>query len=371
MIQINFKIKTLIKIITIPIFFIINIFFVLPLFTIVNIYYPIFKLLYGKSKRFSTENITPEHKKEIKSCIESFANKFKIKDNEEKQKFYKAIDKLSKLEPSYSYIIKDKQYCYQGIRYILHIIELAKNGIIALENTNKEDSISYYEEGKNSTIDKLLEEFTKKLEIKSKKNKQYIKASINETKLKRLLIRMKRPNTKLFFNFYLTIFTIYPLEDLKIKKKDEDAFELAESMLEFLSLGHATPGQIYKSVAIQIYYLYKNSDINRVDLLDTISDLISLSFQTEERYNNFNNIDQEPYIKNLVNKFPIFECNNDKSLKQHNKIRRIFIYKSPYLPSFFPIFIKKILVNKIIKKPFPYYHNNALLTFFGFFSAKV
>ena len=348
-----------------------NVFFILPLFAIINIYYPIFKLLYGKSKRFSMENITPEHKIEIENCIINFADKFKIKEDDEKQKFYKAIEKLSKLETSYSYIVKDKQYCYQNIRYVLHIIELARDGITALENTNKEDSISYYEEGKNSTVNKLLEEFTKELEEKSKKKKKFLKTSINETKLKRLLVRMKRPNSKLFFNFYLTIFTFYPLEDLKVKKKDEDAFELTKSMFEFLSLGHATTGQIHKSVAIQIYYLYKEKNIERNELLDIIGDLISMSFQTDSPYTNFNKIDQEPYIKNLVGKFPVFECDNDKSFKQHNKVKKIFIYKSPYLPPIFPLYLKKTIVNKIITKPIDYYRKNAFLTFFGLFSAKV
>lgn len=359
------------KIITFPIIILTNVFFVLPLFAIVNIYYPIFKLLSGKSRHFFTEKIALEHEKGIQSCIENFAKKFKIKDDEEKQRFYKAINKLSKLETSYSYIVKDNQYCYFTIRYILHIIELAKDGITSLENTNKEDSISYYEEGKNSTLTKLLAEFEKELNEKSKKKKKYLKTSINETKLKRLLTRMKKPNSRLFFNFYLTIFSLYQLEDLKVKNKDEDAFELAKSMLEFLSLGYATPGQIHKSVAIQIYYLYKEKDIETSELQDIIGDLISMSFQTKTPYENFNNIDQEPYIKNLVDKFPVFSCNNDKSFKQHNKVKKIFIYKSPYLPPIFPIFLKKIIVNKIITKPIDYYRKNALLVFFGLFSAKV
>lgn len=359
------------KLIIIPINLFLYIFLILIPLAITNIFYPVFKLLSGKSKRFLVKNLTDKHEKEIENCIMNFADKFKIKDEEEKQKFYNAIEKLSKLETSYSYIVKDNKYCYSLIRYVLQIIELAKSGITALENTNKEDSISYYEEGKNSTVNKLLEEFTKELEENSKKKKKYLKTSINETKLKRLLIRMKKTNTKLFFNFYLTIFTFYPLENLKVKKKDEDAFELTKSMLEFLSLGHATPGQIHKSVAIQIYYLYKEKDIGTSELKDIIGDLISMCFQTEMPYQNFNNIDQDPYIKNLIGKFPVFECNNDESLKQHNKVKKIFIYKSPYLPSIFPFFLKKLIVNKIIKKPLPYYQNNALLTFFGLFSAKV
>jgi len=360
----------LIKIITIPIKIFSYIFLILLPLAILNIFYPVFKLLSNKSKRFFVENITPEHEKEIEKGIVNFANKFKIEDEEEKQKFYKAIKKLSKFETSYSYIVKDNQYCYFTIRYILHIIELAKDGITSLENTNKEDSVSYYEEGRNSTLDKLLEEFKKELNEKSKKKKKYLKISINETKLKRLLIRMKKPNSRLFFNFYLTIFSLYKLEDLKIKNKDEDYFELAKSMLEFLSLGYATPGQIYKSVAIQIYYLYKEKDIGTSELQDIIGDLISMSFQTKTPYENFNNIDQEPYIKNLVGKFPVFSCNNDKSFKQHNKVKKIFIYKSPYLPPIFPLFLKKIIVNKIITKPIDYYRKNALIIFFGLFSAK-
>jgi len=344
-----------------------NILFLLPLFTIINIYYPIFKLLYGKSKRFSLSEIPKEHQKEIEQTLEKFATKFKVEDN---QKFYKIIDELSLIENSYFYIIKDKQYCYQKIRYIFNIIELAKDSLDSLAKVNKDNkAVAYYENTKNSSIDDLLEEFQKELEAKGHK-KKYLKQSINETRLKKLLVRMKKPNSRLFFNFYLTIFSFYSLEDIKVSNKDEDAFELTKDMLNFLSLGHATPSQIQKSVAIQIYYLYKDK-IDRTKLLETIGELIDLCFQTKEPYTNFNNIDQEPYIKNLVDKFPIFECNNDLAFKQQTKTKKIFIYKSPYLPSFFPLFFKKYFINKIITKPLPYYQKNAFLIFFGLFSAKV
>lgn len=347
------------------------IFFIIPIMFIGEFFYPIIDLLFGKSKRFHIDNASDEHKQQIKVCIESFANKFEIKEDDEKQKFYDAIEKLSKLDFSYSYIVKDKQYCYSIPRYVLHIIELGKDAIKALEKANQETSISYYEEGKNSTLDKLLAEYTKRLNEKSVKKKLHLKSSINEIKIKRLLAKMKKPNTSLFFNFYLTIFSLYSLNDLKVKKKDEDAFELAKDMLEFLSLGHATAGQIRKSVAIQIYYLYKEKNIKDDDLKDIISDLISMSFQTDEPYTNFNNINQSPYIKNLIGKFPLFECNNDEALKQYNKVKRIFIYKSPYFPRFFPLFFKKYLVNKFIHKPLPYYQKNSILTFFGLFPAKI
>ncbi len=356
------------KIIYILIVFLTNILFVLPLFLILNLSYPVFKLLYNKFKLFSINHITPELKREMHSTIKSFSYRFQIED---KQKFYDLIEKFIKYEQSYVYDMKNEHYCYQRIRYSFRIIELAQEGIYKLSQVNKDNkTIAFYENRKNSSIDELIKEFTLELEAKGHK-KKHIRQAVNETKLKRLLSRMKKPNSKLFFNFYLTVLSLYSLDDLKArtKEKNRDALELAKSMFEFLSVGHATSNQINKSVAIQLYYYYKDA-INKEELQKMIGELIDLCLHTETPYMNFNNIDQEPYIKNIVDKFPIFECSNDLALKQNYKAKRFFIHKNPFLPSFLPLILKKYLINKFITKPIQYYQKNAVLTFFGFTPIK-
>ncbi len=335
--------------------------------SILNIYYPVMKLVSGKSKKFNIYNITDKEKEDINISINIFADKFNIID-EYKDEFFSIINKLSKYENYYSYINKDQHFCYSNIRYVFNIIELAKDAIKALENVDKDNkSIAYYENSKSSSIDNLINEYTKELNSNNYK-KRYLKQSINEIKLKRILTRMKNKNHRLFFNFYLTIFSIYPIKYLKMPKEDQDIFNLIKDFIDFLSLGYATKKQIHKSVAIQIYYLYKNKFNNEKDLFDLIGNLIDLCFQTDKPYKNFNHIDKEPYIKNLVLKFPVFECNSFYTLKQQEKVRKIFMHKTIFaLPKFFPHFLKQYFVNKFIQKPIKFYQDNTFITFFGIF----
>ena len=167
------------------------------------------------------------------------------------------------------------------------------------------------------------------------------------------------------------MFTLYPIEKMrsKISKEDMDIFEFMINVFNFYSIGHATPNQIYKSVAIQIYKYYQN-DFTKDELEKMIGELIDLCFQTDSPYTNFNNIDQEPYIKNLVASFPLFECNNDLSLKQYTKVKRFFLAKNLLIPRWVPKFLQRFIINRYIQKPLQYYQRHAFLTFFGFMQRK-
>lgn len=347
----------------------INTIIVLPIFTIINFKYPIFKLLFSKFYLLNLQKITQEVKENLDLTIRNFADDFHI-DAEHQERFFKLIQKFATVEKTYVYDILEKEYCYARIRYAFRIIELAKYALFELNRISKNNkTIGYYEDTKYSSVDALIKEFQDKLEATGHE-KISLKQARREIQIKRLLAKMKK-NNRLFFNFYLTMFTLFPIENMrsKISKEDMDIFEFMLNAFNFYSIGHATPNQIYKSVAIQIYKYYQD-DFLKDELELMIGDLIDLCFQTDSPYTNFNNIDQEPYIKNLIAQFPLFECNNNLAKEQTIKTKRFYVAKNLLLPRFFPYFLKRFIVDKYIQKPLPYYQKYALLTFFGFMQKK-
>jgi len=218
-------------------------------------------------------------------------------------------------------------------------------------------------------MDNLIEEYNTYL---SKKGHEKIsfKSAKKEIKFKRLLARLKK-NKTLFFNFYLTIFTLYPMDKktLKVKKEEEDIFELMQNMFEFYRVGHATPKQIQKSVSIILFNIYKK-DIKEIELKEIIGKIIDYAFNTDTPYKNFNNIEQEAYIKNIVFNFPIFDSNTQLTNKQNITMQRYLLSNNQYIHKLIPKFIKKFFINKYIIKPLPFYLNNSLLTFFGIMQKK-
>lgn len=348
---------------------IVNIIFIFPFYTIINIKYPIFKLLYGKFKLFNLITVSPEHQDNINLTIRNFADDFQI-DEEHQERFFKLIQKFAKVEQTYVYDILEKEYCYLRIRYIFHIIQLAQYALVALAQVTKDNKkVCYYENKKYSSIEELIEELQNKLDAKGH-DQIHIKEARREVQIRRLLAKMKKYN-RLFFNFYLTIFTLFPIENMrsKISQKYMDIFNLMIALFDFYSVGHATPNQIYKSVAIQLYKYYLN-DFTKEDLEKMIGELIELCFHLDKEYTNFNQIDQEPYIKNLIGYFPLFECDNNQAKEQFVKVKRYFFAKNLILPRFFPASIRQWTVTKYIQKPLPYYQKYALLTFFGFMQKK-
>lgn len=348
---------------------ILNITILLPFFTIINFKYPIFKFLFGKFQLFNLKKITSDHQNDIDQTIKNFADDFQI-DAEHQERFFALIQKFATVEQTYVYDLLEKEYCYLRIRYIFHIIELAHDAIIALANVTKENKkVCYYENRRYSSIEELIEELQAKLDNQGH-DRIYTKQARREIQLKRLLAKMKK-HKRLFFNFYLTIFTLFPPENMqsKISEKDMDIFNLMIALFDFYSVGHATQNQIYKSVTIQLYKYYQD-DFTQEELEKMIGELIELCFYLDKEYTNFNQIDQEPYIKNVVAKFPLFECNNDLAKEQFIKVKRYFFAKNLILPEFFPAFMRHWIVTKYIQKPLQYYQKYAFMTFFGFMQKK-
>ena len=335
----------------------------------INLFYPVISLLFNKYLQYSINNINEEDIDNINKTINDSINRLSI-DKIYQYDFIKLIKILSKYEKSYIKEIKTNQLCYLQIRYVFRILELAQEAILKLNEVNSNNrKVSYYENTKSSSMDNLIEEYNIHL-AKKGHEKISFKSAKKEIKFKRLLAKIKK-NKTLFFNFYLTIFTLYPIDKktLKVKKDEEDIFELIQTMFEFYRVGHSTSKQIQKSVSIIIFNIYKK-DIKESELKDIIGKIIDYTFNTDTPYKNFNNIEQEPYIKNIVFNFPIFDCNTNLANKQNITMKRYLLSDNQYINKLIPKFIKKIFINKYIIKPLPFYLNNSLLTFFGIMQKK-
>lgn len=336
---------------------------------IINLFYPIINLLFNKYLQYSINNINEENIDNINKTISNSINKLNI-DKIYQDDFIKLIEILSKYEKSYVKEIKTNQLCYLQIRYVFRILELAQEAILKMNEVNTNNrKVSYYENTKYSSMDNLIEEYNIYLTKKGHEKISFISAK-KEIKLKRLLAKLKK-NRTLFFNFYLTIFTLYPVtkETLKLKKDEEDIYELFQTMFEFYRVGHTTSKQIHKSVSIILFDIYKK-DIQESELKDIIGKIIDYTFNTDTPYKNFNNIEQEPYIRNIVFNFPIFDCNTTLANKQNITMKRFLLSDNQYINKLIPKFIKRFIINKYIIKPLPFYLKNSVLTFFGIMQRK-
>ena len=332
-------------------------------------YFSIYDILYNKFRIANINNITQEEQHNIKETYKYFAEQFEIEELY-KDQFFDTLEKLSLKDISYVEDIKTQQLSHLNIRYVFYIIQNAKDAIEEINKVNKDNKkVSYYENSKYSSLDKLINEFEQSLKVLG--HHQLIFSSCKRIFKVRKIIAKLRKNNDLFFSYYLTMFAIYPFNRLKIKEDEKDIFEFVSNLFEFYSIGHATEGHIHKSVAIQIYYFYKDKNLfTHKELKDFISVLIDLCFKTSKEFKNFNNIDQEPYIKTLVHKFPVFECNNDLSNKQLEVTRRFLYNKNLLLPKIFPKSTIQYLISKYIIKPISFYRYHSLLTFFGFMPRK-
>lgn len=343
--------------------FIINFVFLFPILIIVNLYFPILNKYIKKFRVYKINNLTKEDEKKLNSSIAISEKNFKIEKDFIK-KFNESLKPFIKKEKYIVQDIKTNEYNYLKLRYAFRIIEQAKEAIIKLEEVSKNNrKVSYYESGKNSNLDKLIEEYSKQLNEQEHK-KLMLFMSKKEIRFKRVIAKLQKQKS-LFFNFYLTLFTLNPMEELKIKKEDKEIFEMMKSLYNFYRVGHATNDQIYKSVTIQLFYFYRN-DFEKEELKTYIGDLITSSFCLNYNYQNFNNIrEQPPYIKNLIYNFPLFECNTEQENKQKKVIYSAFVLSNKIFPKYIPKFIRKYLFKKYITNLLSFYQQNDTLNFFG------
>ncbi|EDZ61327.1 hypothetical protein SMGD1_2531 [Sulfurimonas gotlandica GD1] len=370
----NKILKIIIKLFNVSLRFIVF----LPIIIIISIISTSLFNIFFQNKHYKLkEDINEEDTKEIKDKWLSSANKYNVIE-EYKNTYLETLEYFSRFEKEVIFDKEKNNPQYKNIQYIFHIISLAKEAIKHLEEVTADDKkVAYFESNKNSSIDDLIQHYINKLEAKNE-DKISTKAARNEIRLRKFIIKLKKHNT-LFMNFYLMLFTIYPISNLNIKKEDKDYIEALEDIYEFVRIGHATRSQIHKSVAIQIYKLYEDniSKINLpeyttdTELKNQIGKLIDFIFQTEKPYKNFNNIEQEGYVKNIVYTFPVFECDNYLSKRQVRRFKFYFSTKNSLVPKYIPKFIRKVALDKTLKEPLSFYQKSVFVTLFGLFRKKI
>lgn len=329
--------------------------------------YPINTHLFKMKQIKNVDQLTKDEKNQLEDCYENIYEKFNVEKGH-KTGFLESLNYFASLDTRVIYDPKYDQLCPINLEYIFILFVQALEGLKLLDSVSKDDkSIAYYEA--SSKIDDLVKIYKDRL---SAKNEQelLLKATKNEFRLKKWIAHMRKIH-HLFFNMYLLFLTLFPPDKFKMNKKDRELLPLMINLFTFYRLGHATPKQIHKSMAIQIYKLYEKHDNVKIDQLkDRIGDLIDYVMHTDTPYKNFNDIDQEPYIKNIVHDFLVFDCNTDTSRHQVKSFKRYFVSKNTLYPWWLPKVIRTIFFNKLLDEPLAMYRRMAFITFFGFLSKK-
>lgn len=349
----------------------------LPILLLIAFALPwLFKILF-QNKYFKPVNeVTNEEEQNIKDSWLTYTDQFNIHDDE--NNFIETLNYFKQFDINIIYDENKNNPAYPNVYYILDLISLANEAIEHLEQVTADDKkVAYYESNAKASLDDLIKLYIDKLNA-TNENKLSTLVAKREMQLKKHIVKLKK-HDPLFTNFYLMLFVLYPISNFKFKKDEEQYIELLQDMFEFFRIGHATKPQICKSVAIQIYKFYERN-ISKVDregkttdkeLKEQIGKLIDLSLHTEKPYVNFNNIDEEPYIKNIVYNFPLFECDTKLANKQIRRFKFYFTGKNKLTPKYLPRFIRKFFLNKFVKTPYSFYGSSRFVTLFGLYQRKI
>ena len=267
----------------IPIKFIFNLLWIVPIYII----YPrLFHILFQNKHYKLKEDLTTEDLKNIHLDWQQYAQKFQVADDY-RAEYQDVLSYFQKFDTIAIFDENKQNPQYKNLKFVFHILDLAKEAITHLDKVTKDNKkLAYYESSKNASLNNLIEHFTKKLTAKNE-NKISTKQAKMEVRIKRYIAKLKKHDS-LFINFYLMLYTIYPISKLDLKKEDEEYIELFQDIFEFYRIGHATQNQIYKSVAIQLYKLYepyisnikKDNTTTETELQENISFLINYTFNT-------------------------------------------------------------------------------------------
>ncbi len=356
----------------------IRLFFLLPLLIIFGLIYPQFINLLFQNKYYRpVKESTDDEKRQIKDSWSDSAHQLHV-PKEYHDDFTETLEYFSRFETNIIFDAEKSNPVYPSVYYILRQISLAQEAIKRLEQvTADEKKIAYYESNKNASLDTLIQHYLDKLDAKNE-DKLSTRAAKNETRLRKYIVNLKK-NDPLFINLYLALFTVYPIKDFERSNDEQDGLEFFEDLFEFFRIGHATPKQIHKSIAIEMYNIYKVhiSDIDlpnkttETELKRQIGRLIDLTMHTDSAYKNFNNIEQEPYIKNVVYDFPLFESDDRLGKRQIRRFKAYLVGKNIFIPKYIPRFLRKSVIDRFIKTPLSFYRVNAVITLFGLSQKKI
>lgn len=333
--------------------------------------------LYQKKYKQYKNELTDEDLSKLEAKHQQIMNDLEI-SFEDRNDYIKLLNYFSKFDTLIVLDSRKQLLGYPSILYIYHLLTLAKQSLQKQREIDKENKkIAYYEAGKKASLDNLINHYNQKLEAKGEDKISTLPAK-REIQLKRYLAKLKKYDS-LFLNFYLMLYSIYPLEKSSLKKDELKYWELFLDLKNFYMVGHATTSQVHKSIAIQIFNLYKKH-INEKKLPNTttveilksnIGHLIDLTFQTDKPYKNFNNFEQVAYVKNVVHQFPIFECNQTLSEKQIRRFKFYMIGKNALVPRYIPRNIRKYFLDKYLTTPLTCYQQAVRIKLFGLFQKKI
>lgn len=273
------------------------------------------------------------------------------------------LNKLSSFENEYR-LMENKTRVFEKTFLSALILSQGRNALDLLDDVNgKNKRISYYESKKNGTLDDLIDLWTKRLEGENE-NKVSHPHARREIEVRKLLAMMKK-NHPQHINFYLLHFAeVRNDEYFKTELKKENVYYVINDILDFFEVGHATPDMIYKSIALQIFELFK-CDIPLGELKVVIGHLLYYSFAKE--YKNFTDFNRKgTYIKNIVGEFAVFDFDDEKTIKQKKRIGRIFVKDIKRSLPFanHPMFVSYF--DLIISNPLKYRISRLQSKYFGF-----
>lgn len=273
------------------------------------------------------------------------------------------LKKLSSSENEYR-LMGNKTRVFEKTFLSALILSQGRNALDLLSDVNgKNKRISYYESKKNGTLDDLIELWTKRLEGENEHKVSHPQAR-REIEVRKLLAMMKK-NHPQHINFYLLHFAeVRNDEFFQSELKKAKVHDVISDILDFFEVGHATPDMIYKSIALQIFELFKN-DIPLGELKEIISHLLHYSFGKE--YKNFTDFNRKgTYIKNVIGEFAVFDFDDEKIIKQKSRIGKLFIKDIKGSLSFanHPMFVPYF--DLIISDPLKYRISRLQSKYFGF-----
>lgn len=328
--------------------------------------YPIFDIFLQSNSIYKINN--QKNLSNLLTDTLSFKS-FNVDFFENKDELLKNFTKFAKTEKVYIKNKHKKEKILPELSLVLQILIDARDAIEKLKLINKSNKkIAYYESSKNSNLDKLIEHFTKKLNLKGE-DKISFEISKREIKLKRFIVRLKKRHP-LFLNYQLVLFKSFDITKIKTSKNEQQLLNGLNQILEFFTLGHATEQQIYRSIAIQVYYLYINK-LTHTDLIKIIGNIIDIVFETEYPYRNFEAFNQEQaFIKNRVANFILFDLNDEIKTQQAQKIHK-YIEKNIIQQSrFYRLNFMKNLIHKMVYNPLHFTLYMEQIKTFGFTPIK-
>lgn len=286
-----------------------------------------------KTQRRSRKQITTESFDDMFTDTLSFMTQHQIYiesdalvDSEENlnpiNKIENLLKQLSSYETEYR-LMPEKLRVYPTTFLVTVVLSQARKALDMLAEINKDNKkIAYYENNKNSSLDKLIKHWSSMLDGKNENKLSHLQ-SRREIEARRMLAQMKKRHPD-HINFYLLLFAdIRNDEFFQSELKSDRLDQVINDILDFFEVGHATPDMIYKSLALQIYELYKGV-IPSKELKEIIANIIDYSFGKE--YQNFLDFDKKTiFLKNVVGDFGIFDLDDLQNQRYKNRIAKIFI----------------------------------------------